>query len=221
MTRKKIGDTEGRDIVGKLETNEVLERLELEGNQLGPRTLEAVAKLLEKNRTLRSIDLEGNKLLIEYNEKKEPQKSLSGLKHLVESLKLNETLLWLNLFNTGLDQECSRYLREIFVSNSTIIHLDIEGNPDMAMEDVKFIQECLQRNKDRYYEDRLNEFHERKRMKKEEDISHLKLLNKETKRLNEEAIEQNIAFKKETMDREWTDFLENQETMHQKMLLKM
>lgn len=36
MCRKKLTDTEGIEVSDKLLTNEFLERLELEGNQLGP-----------------------------------------------------------------------------------------------------------------------------------------------------------------------------------------
>lgn len=44
-------------------SNVFLERLELEGNRLGPETLTQISKLLKTNESLRLIDLEGNKLI--------------------------------------------------------------------------------------------------------------------------------------------------------------
>lgn len=46
MARKKITDDDGYEIVKCLEKNQVLERLELEGNQLGPKTAGEVATLI-------------------------------------------------------------------------------------------------------------------------------------------------------------------------------
>lgn len=40
----------------------MLERLELEGNSLGPETITQLAKLLSTNRSIRTIDLENNNL---------------------------------------------------------------------------------------------------------------------------------------------------------------
>lgn len=62
MSRKKIGDAEGVEIAHNLRKNNVLERLELEGNLLGPRTAAAIADLATENICMRVIDLEGNDL---------------------------------------------------------------------------------------------------------------------------------------------------------------
>lgn len=43
MSRKKIGDAEGVEIANNLKKNFVLERLELEGNNLNSRTAAALA----------------------------------------------------------------------------------------------------------------------------------------------------------------------------------
>lgn len=62
MCRKNIKDSEGIEIANNLKKNFVLERLELEGNYLGPKSCAAIANLMQENNTIRVIDLEGNDL---------------------------------------------------------------------------------------------------------------------------------------------------------------
>lgn len=63
MCRKNLTDAEGCEVADNLSSNVFLERLELEGNRLGPETLTQISKLLKANESLRLIDLEGNKLI--------------------------------------------------------------------------------------------------------------------------------------------------------------
>ena len=119
MSRKKIGDAEGVEIAHNLKKNFVLERLELEGNFLGPRTANAIAELLEENNSIRVIDLEGNDLT-------NSGKDISGIEALAQNLKKNDTLICLNLTNTNLDEKCSEYLLAMLEKNDTIINLDID-----------------------------------------------------------------------------------------------
>lgn len=67
FTRKNIKDGEGVEICRCLMSNNCLERLELDGNAVGPNTLIQLAELLKHNTTLRSIDLEGNNLTTRTN----------------------------------------------------------------------------------------------------------------------------------------------------------
>lgn len=60
MSRKKIGDADGVQIAYNLKKNFVLERLELEGNFLGPKTVHSLAELFQENTSIRVIDIEGN-----------------------------------------------------------------------------------------------------------------------------------------------------------------
>lgn len=63
MCRKGLTDVEGCEVAEKLANNFYLERLELEGNNLGPETLIQISKLLASNDSLRLVDLEGNRLI--------------------------------------------------------------------------------------------------------------------------------------------------------------
>lgn len=58
-------------------------------------------------------------------------------------------------------------------------------------------------------------------MRREEDISGVLMLNKQTKKLRSEAIELNIKTKKEQLDTEWEEFLQKQELARQKEIIKM
>lgn len=73
----------------------------------------------------------------------------------------------------------------------------------MDLEDVIAIQDKLMRNKQEHDDERYMEFIERKRMRREEDISGVLLLNKQTKKLRSEAISLNIKTKKDQLDQEW------------------
>jgi hypothetical protein len=53
----------------------------------------------------------------------------------------------------------------------------------MDIDDTIAIQDSLLRNKQEYDDERYMEFIERKRMRREEDISGVLLLNKQTKKL--------------------------------------
>jgi len=77
----------------------------------------------------------------------------------------------------------------------------------MNIDDVIAIQDSLIKNKQEYDDERYMEFIERKRMRREEDISGVLLLNQQTKKLRSEAIDLNIKTKKSQLDEEWSEFL--------------
>ena len=74
----------------------------------------------------------------------------------------------------------------------------------MNIDDIIAIQDSLIKNKQEYDDERYMEFIERKRMRREEDISGVLLLNQQTKKLRGEAIDLNIKTKKAQLDEEWT-----------------
>ena len=72
----------------------------------------------------------------------------------MDALKHNDTVLCINLTNTGLDSECSRVMRSIFDTNRTLILLDLDGNPKMNLDDVIYIQDRLIENKQLHDDER-------------------------------------------------------------------
>lgn len=77
------------------------------------------------------------------------------------------------------------------------------------------------RNKQDYDDERYMEFIERKRMRREEDISGVVQLNSQTKKLRSEAIDLNISTKKVELDQEWTQFLASEQIKRQKEIVRM
>lgn len=62
----------------------------------------------------------------------------------------------------------------------------------MQLNDVRAIQDKLMENKRKYDEDRFKEFIERKRMKREEDISTIIQINQEGMEKIKDLVEQKI-----------------------------
>lgn len=62
MARKNISDNDGYQLAHMLNSNKTLRKLELEGNQLGPKTISEFGKTLKynKNTALKYLDLESN-----------------------------------------------------------------------------------------------------------------------------------------------------------------
>ena len=88
--------------------------------------------MLGKNRWLKKLDLE-------FNDITDSGRDCSGVKILAENLKKNRTLISLNLNTCGLNAKCSAMLAEVMDYNDSIINLDVEGNPDMNLYDVRKI----------------------------------------------------------------------------------
>lgn len=91
----------------------------------------------------------------------------------------------------------------------------------MNFEDVQAIQDALLKNKQDYDDERYMEFIERKRMRRQEDISGVLLLNQQTKKLRSEAIDLNIKTKKTQLDEEWLEFLASEQLKKQKEIVRM
>lgn len=124
-----------------------MEHVELNGNNLEAGAAKALGEMLLKNKTLKTLNLEMNDLI---SNGKDP----SGIKTIAEALRHNVVLISLNLNSTGLDAECSSMLAEAIEDNHTLILLDVEGNPNMNIYDVRRIQDKLAENRKVYYYER-------------------------------------------------------------------
>ena len=102
---------------------------------MGPKTAAKVGDLIKINRSLRVIDLEGNNLTNGEKTylKEEPMgfsgRDNSGIEKIFDALKVNDTLLSLNLCDCNLDNECSEYILKMLKYNTTIINIDLDRNP--------------------------------------------------------------------------------------------
>jgi len=161
MSRKEIEDEDGVEIIKSLKPNTTINKLELEGNRLGVQTAVEIGDYLKKNQTLKYLDLEGNGLVDE-------AKDSSGINQIAEGIKVNSRLLVLNLSYCNLDETCGRTLAAALKENQTLIQLDVRGN-DLPLEVMQEITASLEKNKQKFNEERMEEWKERKQMKKEDE----------------------------------------------------
>lgn len=73
LARKNIEDDVGVELAMMLIKNKTLRKLELEGNKLGPKSIQALGHALEKNTTLRVLDLESNDIFKDKDAPFEPE----------------------------------------------------------------------------------------------------------------------------------------------------
>lgn len=183
LSRKNLGDVEGKKLAEMISKNKKLRRLELEGNFFGPETAAAFASALEKNNTLRYLDLENNNLT-------NNGQNLEGMKKLFESLKNNTMLISLNIANNCLTGNLGSSIVDMLRFNKNIINLEFFQNKDfilrppneknssvpdaqdlskfksigLSIEQIDEIKKLLKRNNDAYQKMRTDEWKERKRM---------------------------------------------------------
>lgn len=159
-------DEEGSDLAKSLEYNHSLERVSLEGNLLGSKFLEALAKTLIVNTTLKAIDLEGNCLT---KGSEAGIHELCEVENVYQTLKMNDTLLYLNLNNTELTASSGYAILNMLRHNKKIILIDIERNPKIDYETSRAIQDHLAANRALFDKERRREWKERKDMTEEEN----------------------------------------------------
>lgn len=65
LARKKIADIDGVSLAKMLKTNNILRKLDLEGNLLGPKSLAEFGETFKTNKALRSLNLADNQLTLD------------------------------------------------------------------------------------------------------------------------------------------------------------
>jgi len=191
LGRMKINDEDAPLLEQMLMNNKKLQKLELEGNRLGPSGVKSIMKALETNTTLRFLDLEGNNMtglsktdLVTGSISKQDN---TGVNAIAEMLKVNKTLLVLNIASTGISPEGGKIIKKALEQNTTLINLEITEN-GFTVKQIRKIQMYLKRNKKAYDDERLREFNERKMMN-EEDSANKNLLDIEEKKKEEGEIQ--------------------------------
>lgn len=148
--RDDVGITLGR----VLATNTSLQRLDLDYNLLGPKSLAAIGEGLAANRAsaLSSLSLERNPLTGDSG------KDVSGLRSFCalvidsslspESASSESRLRSLNLYSTGLRSEGGSILARALSRNSTLTHLQVSPSDEIDTSDLAAITEALRKNAD-------------------------------------------------------------------------
>ncbi len=100
-----------------LKINKSLQRLDLDYNKLGPKSLAAIAVGLQANSSLASLSLEHNPIT---GEDPAANSDLSGVAALSEAIKTNASLFTLNLYQIGLTQAGGHLLADGVVSSRSL-----------------------------------------------------------------------------------------------------
>ena len=122
LVRKGIQDIDGIEIAKILYSNKTLRKLELEGNNLGPKSAKEFGLALKVNTTLRFLDLESNQLTM-------GNEDTAGVQmFFIEALKTNTSLLSLNIANNQLHEDLGRDFKDMLEVNTTLIDFEISFN---------------------------------------------------------------------------------------------
>lgn len=200
LSRKSIEDAEGVELARMLVQNTSLRKLELEGNKLGPKSIEAFGKALLKNTTLRVLDLESNDIYKDKDAPFDPETKrpvTPKLFFFIECLQNNTTLLSLNMANCQMDERCGQKWVTTTSINQDLIDFEFGFNK-FTLEQIRTIQDNLRRNKTKYDADRLREWRERK------------LMNDEDVRLKNQYLEEQARIEQERMEEEARELRENE-----------
>ena len=121
MTRQHTEDEVGVDLARMLMINKTVRKIELEGNKLGPKTAREFAYLLRLTTTLKYLDVENNQLTSDGDD-------ISGVLALADALKVNKSLVSLNMANNNLDDVVGKAIVEALEHNYTLIDLEFGFN---------------------------------------------------------------------------------------------
>jgi Leucine Rich repeat len=149
LARKGIEDAEGVELAKILIQNRVLRKLELEGNKLGPKSIQAFGRALEVNTTLRVLDIESNDIYKDKDAPFDPETKrpvVPKLFYFIECMQKNQTLLSLNLANCQMDERCGAKWVITTQINKDLIDFEFGFNK-FSLDQIRTIQDNLRRNK--------------------------------------------------------------------------
>lgn len=153
--RKNLGDEDVEELCNSLKRNKFLEKLELEYNKITSQSMKKINELLTTNESIKHMSLEGNNLCSENDD--------SGIQTLCEALKVNQSMLFLNLSLTNLTPNCGNYIIDMLTKNKTLIMIHLQGNK-LSHDSMKKIQELLIENRKSFENERILETEERNNM---------------------------------------------------------
>ena len=163
-------------------------KLELDGNDVGPRTCAELAEGLGRNATLRALSLEGNDLT-------RRGKIAKPFDALCAALAGARGLTRLNLWRCGLGEGHGKTLASGIAANDLLILVETGGN-DVATEDQRVINDALRKNRDALDERTTTAKHEARRKRSEEEARALEEKRREKEEEVDAWIEQRRAERK-------------------------
>merc|ERR1719373_1128150 len=207
LNRKGLNDEDGVSLAGMLERNEHLQKLECEGNNLGVRAAEAIGEALKKNQSLRSLNLESNNLTASGNDQK-------GITKLAEALHENRSLRVLMLSKNGITAQAGEHLVKAIEANEMLTLVDLSGNdPSLSVEQLRRIDDAVQRNRERASAIRRAERRERFALYNEEFKCRQHYMQVEAMRLEIEAHEERRMNRMKARFEKWVYDMDEKERL--------
>lgn len=199
LNRKGLSDEDGLSIAAMLESNHHLQKLEVEGNNLGVRAAEKIGEALRTNRCLRSLNLESNNLTASASDQK-------GVLELANALRENTDLRVLMLSKNGITNQAGEFFVRAIEANETLTLVDLSGNdPSLSVDQLRRIDAQVQRNRERQSAIRRAERRERYALYNEEFKCRQHYMQVEAMRLEIEAHEERRLNRMKARFERWSE----------------
>lgn len=203
LNRKGLCDEDGISLADMLSTNTNLQKIECEGNNLGMKAAEAIGEALKKNNSLRSLNLESNNLTASGGDQR-------GIINLAEALHVNTSLRVLMLSKNGITAQAGEHLVKAVEANEMLTLVDLSGNdPSLSVEQLRRIDDAVQRNRERASEIRRAERRERFALYNEEFKCRQHYMQVEAMRLEIEAHEERRLNRMKARFDRWVEEIED------------
>lgn len=215
LNRKGLSDEDGLAIATMLETNACLQKLEVEGNNLGVLAAERIGQALRTNRCLRSLNLESNNLTASANDQK-------GVLELANALKENNCLRVLMLSKNGITAQAGDYFVRAIEANESLTLVDLSGNdPSLSVEQLRAIDRAVQRNRERQSAIRRAERRERYALYNEEFKCRQHYMQVEAMRLEIEAHEERRLNRMKARFEKWSEEVKEMKEAEQAKMMEL
>merc|ERR1719382_485407 len=166
------------------------------------KAVEAIGEALRKNNTLRSLNLESNNLTATGGDQR-------GIINLAEALHVNRSLRVLMLSKNGITAQAGEYLVKAIESNEMLTLVDLSGNdPSLSVEQLRRIDDAVQRNRERASAIRRAERRERFGLYNEEFKCRQHFMQVEAMRLEIEAHEERRKNRMKARFDKWVEEIE-------------
>ena len=148
LVNKGLGTVAGIILARLMESNTILEELQLRNNQLGVRAAHHLARALDGNSTLKTINLAGNALCGVRFEK--GVYDTSGIVAIADALQTNRVLTSLSLAGTqcdassGIGSSGFIALAKALQTNSALTELQLQHNTNVGVEGVEAVARAIQ-----------------------------------------------------------------------------
>merc|ERR1719382_1178122 len=163
------------------------------------KAVEAIGEALRKNNTLRSLNLESNNLTATGGDQR-------GIINLAEALHVNRSLRVLMLSKNGITAQAGEYLVKAIESNEMLTLVDLSGNdPSLSVEQLRRIDDAVQRNRERASAIRRAERRERFALYNEEFKCRQHYMQVEAMRLEIEAHEERRLNRMKARFEKWVE----------------